>query len=569
MLNCKVLQMYKEIVIAQDINELKFIIKNIKESNFYCLPLSLELQLYCENNKIPFIDISKFSDNELHKKIQQNTELILKKNKIKFLKLESIKKNYYRWLEHKLTGFFFLYFIINSINKKNKIKKIFTSGWNKTTIYYGKNYFISLFLKKIFKNIKVLTITPILNEKLTVNNVKFFEANLNIKKNKKKIIFLNNLSYNFKRILFWTYKNNYSVVVPFYRKINIFKRIVLTFFKIYPLEITETTKQRKNNTRKNLQVKLPKILFKEHEISEIIYQDKNSIINYFTSEQNKVLAVQKIFKNNSFKLIMSNMAVGIDGGYLEIGKKLNIKTLNIPHGSLNEHFNKEGKIFNTNLSKQIYSKHAINAMQSKISLDFVKKNNIRKKDYIISGNLIFNNVGKTNGKKILFALKNKDFWCYRSYGIETFYETLNCLSKINILAKNIEKKIYIKPHPGNFSSIEDLKIKYKNLYFTKESNKSLFKKIYVTITYSSTIAEDSLYSNIPVILFDPYKRYKFCKSEENVSKKNSAVYYVNGISDLLKCLKTVAESKSIKFNKYILSNNIKSNYNKLMYKITL
>ena len=222
------------------------------------------------------------------------------------------------------------------------------------------------------------------------------------------------------------------------------------------------------------------------------------------------------------------------------------------------------------MSKRInYSKHAINAMQSKISLDFIKKNNIKKKNYIISGNLIFNSKAKGNGKSILYALKNKEFWSYRSIGVETFYETLNLLSKINILAKNIEEKIYVKPHPGNFNSIEDFKIRYKNLHFTKESNKSLFKKIYVTITYSSSITEDSLYSNVPVILFDPYKRYKFCRAEENVSKKNSAVYYVNNTNDLLKGLKTVMESKSIKFNKYILNNDIKFNYNKLMHKFNV
>ena len=102
-----------------------------------------------------------------------------------------------------------------------------------------------------------------------------------------------------------------------------------------------------------------------------------------------------------------------------------------------------------------------------------------------------------------------------------------------------------------------------------EYNDFIYYKIYVTITYSSSITEDSLYSNVPVILFDPYKRYKFCRAEENVSKKNSAVYYVNNTNDLLKGLKTVMESKSIKFNKYILNNDIKFNYNKLMHKFNV
>ena len=49
----------------------------------------------------------------------------------------------------------------------------------------------------------------------------------------------------------------------------------------------------------------------------------------------------------------------------------------------------------------------------------------------------------------------------------------------------------------------------------------------MTVSFSSTVIEDSLNSKIPVILFDRWKRYKHCDSETNPHKKNSAVYYLN------------------------------------------
>ena len=47
----------------------------------------------------------------------------------------------------------------------------------------------------------------------------------------------------------------------------------------------------------------------------------------------------------------------------------------------------------------------------------------------------------------------------------------------------------------------------------------------VTISFSSTIIEDSLYSGVPVILFDRWNRYQHCNAEKNPSKKCSSVLF--------------------------------------------
>jgi len=73
--------------------------------------------------------------------------------------------------------------------------------------------------------------------------------------------------------------------------------------------------------------------------------------------------------------------------------------------------------------------------------------------------------------------------------------------------------------------------------------------------------EDSLYSKIPVILYDVHKRYKHCEAEQNIYKKNCAIYYVNNINNLSKCITTILKSNAVQFNKYVMSGDIGLNFN--------
>jgi len=67
-------------------------------------------------------------------------------------------------------------------------------------------------------------------------------------------------------------------------------------------------------------------------------------------------------------------------------------------------------------------------------------------------------------------------------------------------------------------------------------------------------------------LLDRWKRYKHCNSEENVKKKNSAVYYVNNENDLIDCIDTIKKSDKISFDEYIFNGDSKTNIKKLLQK---
>ena len=75
----------------------------------------------------------------------------------------------------------------------------------------------------------------------------------------------------------------------------------------------------------------------------------------------------------------------------------------------------------------------------------------------------------------------------------------------------------------------------------------MLKKTFVTISYSSSVIEDSINSRVPVILFDKWKRYKHC--DANMNNNFFPIFYVNNVEELF---------EKIEF--------IKNNYSKLDFK---
>ena len=259
------------------------------------------------------------------------------------------------------------------------------------------------------------------------------------------------------------------------------------------------------------------------------------------------------------------MTRGIDGYYVEKAKKKNIPSICIPHGTLSGFFNKYDKIYKKIIAEPIFIDQAeFFAAQSKITRNFVNLNSIKNRT-IDTGNLIFSE-SKSYGKKILYAVTLKDFENFQYLGVEMYYEFIDNLNFLNNIAKQKNLKFLVKPHPEVMHCFDDLKKMFKSLEFTKEKIDNVLKKTIVTISFSSTVIEDSLCSNVPVILLDRWKRYKHCNSEENVKKKNSAVYYVNNENDLIDCIDTIKRSDKISFDEYIFNGDSKTNIKKLLQK---
>ena len=108
---------------------------------------------------------------------------------------------------------------------------------------------------------------------------------------------------------------------------------------------------------------------------------------------------------------------------------------------------------------------------------------------------------------------------------------------------------------------------FKNLEFSNKKISKSFDNIFATLSFSSTVIEDSLNSKCPLILLDRWKRYKHCDAEEKPETKDSAIYYINDEENLIKCINSIKLSENIDYSKYILSSDYKRNINDLLSRL--
>ena len=122
----------------------------------------------------------------------------------------------------------------------------------------------------------------------------------------------------------------------------------------------------------------------------------------------------------------------------------------------------------------------------------------------------------------------------------------------------------VKLHPAARQLKSLLEDEFPELSFATDNLQNLLSKSLVTISFSSSVIEDSLYSNVPVILFDPWSRYQHCGAELDTSKGNKAIYYVKEIKSLINAIKTLEESSCIDFEEYTVPGSSEDNLKNLL-----
>ena len=143
----------KKIVLAQTIKELKFLLSKLKkEKNLFCVPLDFQTQLYCMNNGINFLNPKNYIVNKFHQNALIESEKMLKQvnfNKnFNFSEIITIKA----FLRFHFNSIVFLEELIDKISLKEKVSRIFVSGWNNyDDTYSEENYFITYILIFLYK----------------------------------------------------------------------------------------------------------------------------------------------------------------------------------------------------------------------------------------------------------------------------------------------------------------------------------------------------------------------------------------------------------------------------------
>lgn len=540
--------------------EIKFIQKrNTNLNKILWVPLSLDALVYLDLSNEEYINPLNYFANSDHKNGVDFQK--------KYIKLIRSSKNYkdsfllrYNTIIGKfINSIFLIITIYNNLKKKIQIDSIIVSGWTENNYTSkNKNNFISLICSEIFKNEKVnFNTIKIIDH--TIEQISYSYKLQDSKLPNKKYLLINNPFYNFKRIVPHAKKNNLKIYYFEFNKLSYLKKTFYRISGINPIIIKKKfLKKVSKIVKKNRRV----VKYKNFDLTFLLNFKKilaeNEIENI--KKQNKI--IQSFMLKRKPSIVIANLIRGFNGYLIEFANKINIPTLSISHGTLSKGLNKESVHFQKKISEELISKKfTYIACQSKIFLSFLKQFKIKK--YICTGNLIFSQARPKKSKFILYAVTQRYFSNNYYYGIETFFEFYQNLKDFNNLAQIKKLKFMIKLHP-NFSHLKiKLEKKFLNLKFTNKSLNKVLPFVKATISFSSSSIEDSLYSKVPVILYDPYGRYKHCKACDISSKKDEPIYYIKNIKNLQICLSSIISSEKIKFEKVIYKGDFENNFKKI------
>ena len=300
---------------------------------------------------------------------------------------------------------------------------------------------------------------------------------------------------------------------------------------------------------------------KKFELSNILNLFVDKLEFYFNDINEKINSIKNFENQNKFNLALSNIVRGVDGSILD--KNLSLPSVCISHGIICKGFNKFDEIYKKIIAEAVFngdSKYF--TIQSKIMHDSLQSHKISGKK-VITGNLIFAN--KQNKKKgqthLLFASTVKDFSNLQFLGVEMFYEYWNTLNDLDYIANQFKEKIVVKVHPSIVLSSDELKKIFRNLIFSNSKIDNLLKNASALLSYSSSSIEDSLNSKVPILLYDPYKRYEHLKAIRP-SAKDEPIHYIKTREKLIEIIKQIKNTKTFNFDNYIYNQNFYESVNK-------
>ena len=557
------------IILGEDLKELNFILSNVKNinSDFYIVPLNLDTLIFCVKKRINFLNPIDYIENSFHEKVLLSSSELLKKLNYGNIDTDSHQKDYKNYIRKKYNQIFFSYFLIDQIIKKKNVKNIYVSGWENFTNDINKfnnNYYLTTIVNEYFKErVKILSIEKNKNENF-LDNCYNYSLSPFVDTKKKKIM-ITSRGYNIYRIILVSLFLRYSVYIISENNVNFFIKNISKFFGINFLIL----KKREINKVLNFYTKDINFTFENINFSNLLNLSKKYFGLKLTDTYYKSQSIKKLLQENKIDLVVSVIARGYQGSAVDYAKKLKIRTLGITHGTISKNFTKIDKIYKKIISEAVFSKnYDFFPLQTKITSDAAETHSLPKLN-LKTGNLIFaeNFVKFRKKNKILYAVTNKNFNQMHFHGVELFFEFYKNLELFNDLAKSNGYEILVNLHPSvSDYSLENLKELFKNLSFTKKKISSCLKRAFVTISYSSTVIEDSICSDVPVILFDNWNRYKHCESENKFFDRNKPIYYVTSLNNLKICIENI-KNKETDFSNIKYGSNCFKNIYSLLNKI--
>ena len=549
------------IAICQSKEELNLVKEKYKKLPII-LALNLETITFCKINKIDFILPFKNTNyHKISKKILINSKALLNTLNFKTLKYDFLINDLKAIIRYKFHQIAFLIEIINNI-KYNYSKIIYTDLYSSSN-FFDKNY-IDIEQTLDILNLKNLHKIESGRDKKQNKN-KIFEYKISGLKyqNEKKVIF-NNIGYNFKRFILYFLKKKIKISIPD-TNYGYFKKLL---FKILGFELYNFQKVKEIKIPSNKPEVSCSFLYDNYDISELINYELNYTKIYLTDLEEKFKALKNYFDKSNIKLVLCNTNRDIGSILFEVSKQKNINSIIVSHGTISKSYDEYDKIYKEYIAEGVFlGQSKYKAVQSKIAKKFTESFRING-NCIETGNLIFsenlNNLSH-NKKNILYAVTTKRLQGLQIHGVEYYFEFYQNLELLNDFSKKNKYSIIVHLHPGIKNNIKDFRKIFKNLNFRTGEISSSLKKSFMTISYSSTVIEDSLYNKVPVVLLDLNKKnYLHLDCEKNPKEKNKAVYYLNNLKDLKTSIETIKNSKNVNFEEYIFNSSSKKNIKNLL-----
>jgi len=546
--------MYKNISPVQTVSELQFIESH--QPDVYFVPLNLDTLIHCKIFEKRFLNPANYLDSSFHVDALQESEKFT--NSIPtFSHILAIQSEFVAYLRFFFYQIFYINNLLCRIIENEKIGIIHASGWdiNTGTPLSMENFFNSRIVKVIFcDKVKLITAE---SQKITS-----FVYDYELNQGKQSQVLINSIGYNFNRLSMAFKKKGFSVRSIIFGSLSHSQRFGLYLNGNKCVEFDDKIKPYSKKLEENLS-----FIFDDECTEKLVNERIEELLPYFETQLNKCRLLDLFIENYRPVFSASYAMRGIDGYLLERSHQLNIPSIAIPHGTIAPAFNVNDKVYKKVIAEAVFSGSCTYvALQSKITQDALETHEI-KGEPVLTGNLIFAEETQNERKYILYALTLKDFFGMQFFGVEMYYEFIENLNCLKTLQDNTEIPVIVQLHPSARKSKKKLQKLFPMLKFSGESISSCLKNTILTISYSSTVIEDSLYSDVPVILFDQWKRYQHCHAETEPSIENKAMYYVTSTEELILAVHTIVSSKNIQFSEYIFPGKSSTNFESLINKI--
>lgn len=550
--------MPNNLCIIEDKEDFKLFKKNINPKDCIFVPLNIETLIECIKAKFNIIDFKKYLDNEFHQSAllesKRFTDSIKFNHKIEY----SLKSEIIALLRFRLHSSIFLIELIKRSIKDLNFRTIVVSGITKNIHSLHDSKIVTDIIINLYGSITNTLIKQ--NIKIEHSPRLFEYFTLTSPQDDKQKILMSNGGYNFSKLSKLFKKKDIDCWIPIFTKMTLLKKL---YYKYY-LKLNLIIFQKNTNIPKAKKSFIQPIDFsykKNFELSNLLNLFVDKLEFHFNDINEKINSIKNFVNQNKFNLALSNIVRGVDGSILD--KNLSLPSLCISHGTICKGFNKFDEIYKKIIAEAVFngdSKYF--SIQSKIMHNSLQTHKISGKK-VITGNLIFAN--KQNNKKgqtyLLFASTVKDFSNLHFLGVEMFYEYWKTLNDLDYIANKFKEKIVVKVHPSIALSSDELKKIFRNLIFSNSKIDNLLKNASALLSYSSSSIEDSLNSKVPVLLYDPYKRYEHLKAI-SPNAKDEPIHYIETGEKLIETIKQIKNTKMFNFDNYIYHQNFYESVNK-------